>query len=245
MSELWDAEAATFDDEPDHGLRDPETRAAWLELLTAHLPPAPARIADLGCGTGTLSVLLADAGYAVDGVDFSPAMVARARAKAAGRDGVTFVVADAGDAAARAGRLRRRAVPARAVGAARPGRGARALGRAARGRAARLLLVEGSWHTGAGLTATRDRGAGASGGSRRPRRTASTTRSCWGGPITDERYLVVGLSRPRRSRSSPSPPRWRPCRPRGRARRRRPGSSARRSGSRRRPARPAPSPRRA
>ena len=38
MSELWDAEAATFDDEPDHGLRDPATRAAWLELLTATCP---------------------------------------------------------------------------------------------------------------------------------------------------------------------------------------------------------------
>ena len=96
MSEVWDSEAATFDDEPDHGLRDPATRAAWLELLTAHLPAPPARIADLGCGTGTLSVLLADAGYAVDGVDFSPEMVTRARDKAAGRDGVTFTVADAG-----------------------------------------------------------------------------------------------------------------------------------------------------
>ena len=41
MSEIWDAEAATFDDEPDHGLRDPATRAAWFELLTAHLPELP------------------------------------------------------------------------------------------------------------------------------------------------------------------------------------------------------------
>ena len=60
---LWDAEAVTFDEAPDHGLADPETRAAWRELLLAHLPPAPARVADLGCGTGTLSVLLADEGY--------------------------------------------------------------------------------------------------------------------------------------------------------------------------------------
>src|SRR4051812_32004082 len=97
MSELWDAEAATFDDDPDHGLADPRTRAAWLDLLTSHLPPAPARVADLGSGTGTLSVLLADAGYAVDGVDFSAAMVERARAKAGDRAGVTFVVADAAD----------------------------------------------------------------------------------------------------------------------------------------------------
>ncbi len=36
--EFWDAEAAAFDDEPDHGLRDPATREAWRQLLAAHLP---------------------------------------------------------------------------------------------------------------------------------------------------------------------------------------------------------------
>src|SRR5690242_1852603 len=29
----WDAEAVSFDEEPDHGLRDPEVRAAWAERL--------------------------------------------------------------------------------------------------------------------------------------------------------------------------------------------------------------------
>ena len=55
--EIWDLEAASFDDEPDHGLADPETRAAWRELLLGVLPEPPARIADLGCGTGTLTRL--------------------------------------------------------------------------------------------------------------------------------------------------------------------------------------------
>ena len=80
--ELWDAEAPTFDDEPDHGLGDETTRDAWRSMLLGVLPPAPARVADLGCGTGTLSVLLAEEGYAVDGLDVSPEMVSRARAKA-------------------------------------------------------------------------------------------------------------------------------------------------------------------
>ncbi|RRR69765.1 SAM-dependent methyltransferase, partial [Streptomyces sp. RP5T] len=31
----WDAEAASFDEEPDHGLRDPAVRAAWAERLRA------------------------------------------------------------------------------------------------------------------------------------------------------------------------------------------------------------------
>ncbi len=95
MSESWDAEAATFDDAPDHGLRDPSIRAAWRQLLLTHLPHAPARVADLGFATGTLSVLLADEGYTVDGVDFSAAMVERARIKAADRENVSFVLGDA------------------------------------------------------------------------------------------------------------------------------------------------------
>src|SRR4051794_28643184 len=78
----WDAYAPAFDDEPDHGLRDPVVRAAWRRLLTELLPEPPARIADLGCGTGSLSVLLARAGHQVTGVDTSPAMLERAAAKA-------------------------------------------------------------------------------------------------------------------------------------------------------------------
>ena len=62
---FWDAEAATFDDEPDRGLRDPVVREAWRELLVELLPPVPAEVVDLGCGTGSLAVLLAEAGYRV------------------------------------------------------------------------------------------------------------------------------------------------------------------------------------
>ena len=91
--ELWDREAETFDEAADHGLADPACREAWRALLLEHLPTAPATIADLGCGTGTLSLLLAGEGYAVDGVDFSPEMVRRAQAKAG--DVARFVEGDA------------------------------------------------------------------------------------------------------------------------------------------------------
>jgi SAM-dependent methyltransferase len=73
-------------------------RDAWLARLRSWLPAPPAEVADLGCGTGTLSVLLAGAGYPVRGVDLSAQMIqaARAKATAAGVD-VAFRQGDAAD----------------------------------------------------------------------------------------------------------------------------------------------------
>ena len=68
---FWDAQADTFDDEADHGLRDAAVRGAWSRLLLFLLPDVPASVADLGYGTGSLSVLLAQAGYDVAGLDLS------------------------------------------------------------------------------------------------------------------------------------------------------------------------------
>jgi SAM-dependent methyltransferase len=43
----------------------------------------PGRAIDLGCGTGANAVFLAERGFAVTGVDFAPAALAKARARAA------------------------------------------------------------------------------------------------------------------------------------------------------------------
>lgn len=187
--QLWDREAPTFDDEPDHGLADPATRAAWRELLLGVLPSAPARVADLGCGTGTLTRLLTDEGYAVDGLDLSPEMVRRARDKV---PEATFVVGDAADPGLEPAGYD--VVLSRHVLWAMPdpveafARWTRLL--APRGR---VVLVEGSWSTGAGLTAVE------------AERIVRTVRShvevrhlpedvYWGKEVRDERYLLV--SRP-------------------------------------------------
>ena len=80
--QYWDDMAGSFDDEPDHGLRDPMILEAWTRLLASWLPAHSITVLDIGCGTGALSVLLSRLGYVVTGIDLSPAMIARAQQKA-------------------------------------------------------------------------------------------------------------------------------------------------------------------
>ncbi|TDD69843.1 class I SAM-dependent methyltransferase [Jiangella aurantiaca] len=92
----WNEAAGAFDEEPDHGLRAERTRAAWRQRLTEWLPAGAPDVLDVGCGTGSLALLLAEAGHRVTGVDLSPRMVELAQAKfaAAGQRG-RFLVGDA------------------------------------------------------------------------------------------------------------------------------------------------------
>ncbi|WUH94253.1 methyltransferase domain-containing protein [Streptomyces sp. NBC_00433] len=92
--EFWDAAADRFDDEPDHGLRDPRVRDAWAIRLRSWLPGRPSDVLDLGCGTGSLALLAATDGHRVTAVDLSEKMVAQARVKLAGT-GARAVVGDA------------------------------------------------------------------------------------------------------------------------------------------------------
>ena len=159
-------------------------------MLTPLLPPAPARVLDLGCGTGSLAVLLAGAGHDVTGVDFAPAMVARARAKAAAA-GVTvdLRVDDAADPGVPPGSvdvlLCRHLLwvlpdPAAAL--------ARWTGLLPRG--GRMLLVEGRWSTGGGLPAAQVTAL-----VRACRQEADvvplTDPALWRRVVDDERYLVL------------------------------------------------------
>jgi ubiquinone/menaquinone biosynthesis C-methylase UbiE len=95
VAAYWDSAAATFDTEPDHGLASPAVRAAWAQRLRGWLPDDGADVLDVGCGTGSLALLLAEQGHTVTGVDLSPNMVEHARRKLAGRGTVLL-----GDAAA-------------------------------------------------------------------------------------------------------------------------------------------------
>ena len=67
-------------------------RARTIDLLTRHLPPAPARIVDVGGGPGAYAVFLAGAGYDVRLVDPVPLHIEQAQA-AAREAGVTLEAA--------------------------------------------------------------------------------------------------------------------------------------------------------
>jgi ubiquinone/menaquinone biosynthesis C-methylase UbiE len=187
----WDGEADRFDAEPDHGLRDPAVRAAWAARLRSWLPPAPADLLDLGCGTGSLALLAAEAGHRVVGVDLSGRMVERARAKLdAARVAATLLVGDAADppvggATFDAVLVRHlvwtlpepEAALRRWVGLLR--------------RPGRIVLVEGRWETAAGITAG-DLGAALAPLVGQLRTERLDDPALWGRPVQDERYALIG-----------------------------------------------------
>lgn len=188
--EAWDREAAGFDAQPDHGLRDAVVRQAWADLMGRLLPEAPARVADLGCGTGSLSVLLAERGYAVSAVDFSPKMLAVAQGKA--RDAgvvVDFALGDAADPELPSGSfdvvLCRHVIWALQDPGEVLGRWLRLL----RPKGT-VVMIEGRWSTGVGYTAAALRQLIDEHASVVTREPLSDPR-LWGKRISDERYALV------------------------------------------------------
>lgn len=186
----WDEQAASFDDEPDHGLLDPSVRRAWSRLLRRLLPAPPADVVDLGCGTGTVAVLLAAEGHDVRGLDLSDRMIAAATSKAeAAGVRVQFQQGDASvppyppaSADVVLARHVLWALPDPSDALAAWVRLLRPDGR--------LVLIEGCWTTGAGIPSDECRQLVA-----RHRREAIVERlddpALWGREPRDERYALL------------------------------------------------------
>nr|BAJ05884.1 putative SAM-dependent methyltransferase [Streptomyces sp. SANK 60405] len=79
----WDRRAESYDETPGNSLTA-EQAAAWKSLLAEIYPVHRGRLLDIGCGTGTYSLLMGELGFDVHGVDTSQRMIERARAKALG-----------------------------------------------------------------------------------------------------------------------------------------------------------------
>ena len=88
-------EVAFFDRhgaEQDYDAFTPDSNARLIDAfkrLTAL--SRGAKVADLGCGSGAFSVLLAEAGFEVTGIDITPSLIERARLR---NPSVTFLVGD-------------------------------------------------------------------------------------------------------------------------------------------------------
>ncbi|WP_222915686.1 class I SAM-dependent methyltransferase [Natrinema sp. SYSU A 869] len=86
VQQHWNDRATTFDDASHHGIHTDEQHERWSSILREWTGDEPLQVLDIGCGTGVLSLLLADLGHAVTGVDVAPQMLERARAKATRAD---------------------------------------------------------------------------------------------------------------------------------------------------------------
>jgi ubiquinone/menaquinone biosynthesis C-methylase UbiE len=97
IREYWSERAATFDSQVGHEIFSEAERRAWHALLRRHLGDGRGRRAlDLASGTGVISHLLDDLGFAVTGIDWADPMLERARAKAKARGtSIRFIAGDA------------------------------------------------------------------------------------------------------------------------------------------------------
>lgn len=92
----WDRGVEDYDELVAHGRLSRSEADAWKAALVRLLPPVPARVLEVGAGTGVMSLLLAELGYAVTATDISNGMLDEARRKASDRRlAIAFEIADA------------------------------------------------------------------------------------------------------------------------------------------------------
>lgn len=97
IREYWTKRADTYDLGAGHGIAKIAEMEAWKQLITEHLGEGRGRQAlDLACGTGVMTMLMHELGFRVAGLDFTEAMMARARRKAEQADAeILFLARDA------------------------------------------------------------------------------------------------------------------------------------------------------
>lgn len=79
IANYWSGRAPHYHNHQVASQRANKDRAAWRKILTRFLPALPARILDVGCGSGYLSHQMAHLGHEVTGIDFSETMLEQAR----------------------------------------------------------------------------------------------------------------------------------------------------------------------
>jgi 2-polyprenyl-3-methyl-5-hydroxy-6-metoxy-1,4-benzoquinol methylase len=187
----WDSEAPTFDLEPDHGMRDPECKSAWKTKLTSWLPARSSQVLEVGCGTGSMSMLAAELGHEVTGNDCSPKMIdlAREKATASGLQ-IAFDVMDAARPSMQS-KLYDVVMCRHLLWALPDPELVLERWRGLLTESGRLVLIEGFWMTGAGLKAQGVIEMMSGKFSKIVHESLNDQSVLWGKQVTDERYAVV------------------------------------------------------
>jgi ubiquinone/menaquinone biosynthesis C-methylase UbiE len=146
---------------------------------------------DIGCGAGSLSVVLAELGYKVTGIDLSPSMISRAHAKAATRGfQIELHVMDA--AFPQLSHQQFDVIMCRHLLWALP-EPRQVLQRWTKFLKpnGRLILIEGFWVTGAGLHAQEIIKMLPASLINVSHQDLSDNPDFWGSSVTDERYAII------------------------------------------------------
>ncbi|KIC52041.1 class I SAM-dependent methyltransferase [Tateyamaria sp. ANG-S1] len=88
-AQFWDGIAVKYAAQP---ISDPDAYAQTLERVSSYLKPTD-RVLELGCGTGSTALTLAEHAGSILATDYSEGMIAQATAKM-GVDNVRFLQAD-------------------------------------------------------------------------------------------------------------------------------------------------------
>lgn len=88
----WSERSRAYDLSAGHRIAPGPEAAAWAHEIRERLGDRPLRVLELACGTGEITEVLQALGHDVTALDFSEAMLARAKAKHTGKARLRFTL---------------------------------------------------------------------------------------------------------------------------------------------------------